>query len=226
MKLRKEHIFYTLAVLLIIAMHTFLLDSIPRGLNVDEVGSAFDAYSLGKFGVDRWMTSWPIYFKNYGDGQNALYTYLLVPVFLIAGTSIYAIRSVIAISALIMVIAGAKTVKLISDNPKSEIAFLFLFAVMPVFTITLRFGLESHLMMSTSSLAVYFLIKAVKTGKKSSYLALGISAGLILYTYALAYMMIPVFLVLSLLYLIIKKEIKFLNSILTAVPFAVPVPGT
>lgn len=221
MKLRREHIFYALAVLVIIFMHTALLASIPRGLNVDEVGTAYDAYALGKFGVDRWMTSWPVYFKNYGDGQNALYTYLLVPIFLIAGTSIYAVRSVIAISALVMAIAGAKTVKLITDNKKAEIVFLFLFAVMPVFTITLRFGLESHLMMSTSSVAIYFLIKAIQTGKRSSYLALGISAGVILYTYALAYMMIPLFLAFSLIYLILKKEIKFINFILTSIPFAI-----
>ena len=40
---------------IIFLLHVVLLDKIPRGLNVDEVGSAYDAWSLGRFGVDRWM---------------------------------------------------------------------------------------------------------------------------------------------------------------------------
>ena len=116
MRKHKEKILYAFGILLIIIMHTYLLDKIPRGLNVDEVGSAYDAYSLGHFGVDKWMKSWPIYFKNYGDGQHALYTYLLVPIMLINGSSLYAVRSIIVLSAFVMAIFGAKTINYIYNN--------------------------------------------------------------------------------------------------------------
>ena len=219
MKKYKEPALYALSLIIIILMHTVLLDQIPRGLNVDELGSAFDAYSLGKFGVDRWMKSWPVYFINYGDGQNALYTYLLVPVFLLFGTSIYAIRSVIAASSLVMAIFGAKCIRLLYQNTRSEIAFLYLYAIMPVFTITLRFGLESHLMMSTAMTALYFLMKSIKKGDVFSYILFGIFSGIVLYTYAIAYLVMPLFILFSLVYLIIKKNAGFKNILCAAIPF-------
>ena len=220
MKKYRTQILYIASILLIVLMHTILLDKIPRGLNADEVGSAFDAYSLGHFGVDRWIKSWPVYFMNYKDGQNALYAYLLVPIFLLFGTSIYAVRSVIAISALVMAIFGAKTVSLFYEDKKLEPVFLFLYAVMPVFTITLRFGLESHLMMGVGSIVIYTLVRAVKKGTVGSYILFGFFSGLILYTYAIAYIVIPIFLLLSLVYLIIKKNINIKKFIATAIPLA------
>ena len=219
MKKIKTPILYIIAFLVIILMHTILLDKIPRGLNADELGSAYDAYSLGRFGVDRWEKSWPLYFINYGDGQNALYTYLLVPIFLLFGTSVYAIRSVIVISSVIMAVFCAKTIGELYEDKKLEIPFLFLYAVMPVFTITLRFGLESHLMMSTASIALYFLVRAIKTDHIRTYFLFGLFAGLVLYTYAIAYLVMPVFLFFSLVYLIIKKNINFKKFLATAAPF-------
>ncbi len=219
MKHKKEAFLYAAAFLLILFMHLFLLDRLPRGLNVDELGSAYDAYSLGHFGVDRWLKSWPIYFKNYGDGQNALYTYLLVPILLLFGNSVYAIRSVIVLSALFMAVFGAGTVALLFDNKQYKISFLFLYATMPVFTIMLRFGLESHLMMGLSAICIYYLVKSAKTGKHSAFVLLGISAGLVLYTYAIAYVVIAFFLLLSLVYLIAKKRLSFSRFLCTFVPF-------
>ena len=224
MKTKKNNLYpilYIAALLIIFFMHILMLDKLPRGLNVDEVGSAIDAYSLGHFGVDRWMKSWPIYFKNYGDGQNALYTYLLVPVMLINGSSIYAVRSIIILSAFVMAVYGAKTIKIIYDSKNAELSFMFLFAIMPVFTIMLRFGLESHLMMSVTAASIYYLVKAVKTEKNSSFIALGISSGLILWTYAIAYIVVPMYLLMALIYLIIKKQVRFINFLSVVIPFSI-----
>ncbi len=219
-KLEKKYFFqYAFALLIIVLMHTILLDKIPRGINVDEIGSAIDAYSLGHFGVDRWNKSWPVYLKNYGDGQNALYTYLLVPILLTCGTSIYAIKSVIVVSSIVMALFGAKTINLIYEDKKAELSFLYLYAVMPVFILMLRVGIESHLMMSVTAISFYYLIKAVKTEKTGCYLAFGISSGLILYTYAISYIVVPLFLLFSLIYMIIKKKISLKNFLATAIPF-------
>ena len=78
--------------ILIAFMHIYMLDKVPRGINADEAGSAYDAFCLGKYGCDRWLKSWPVYFINYRDGQNALYTYLLVPFIKIFGLNVLGIR--------------------------------------------------------------------------------------------------------------------------------------
>jgi hypothetical protein len=210
---------YGVAIVLIFLLHVVLLDKIPRGLNVDEIGSAYDAWSLGHFGVDRWMKSWPLYLKNYGDGQNILYTYLLVPFLLFFPANYFTVRSVIVLSAIVMAIFGAGIIKLLYDDKKAQVAFLFLYAAMPAFTIMLRFGLESHLEMSVSIIALYYLIKAVKTRRISAFLLTGIFSGLVLYTYALSYISVPLFLFIALIYLIIKRNINFKEFMATAVPF-------
>ena len=202
-------------------MHLYLIDRIPRGLNVDEVGSAYDAYCLGKFGVDRWRKPWPVYFMNYRDGQNPLYTYLLVPVFLCFGTSVYAIRSVIIVSAFVMAFFGMRLLKEVFDDVDAGLLFLGLFAVAPVFTMTLRFGLESHLLMALSTILLYLLIRAMKYGGGKRFFLFGIFAGVTLYSYALTYLIVPAFLFLSMIYLLVKRKIGLKEILLTAIPFAV-----
>ncbi|MCR5477748.1 MAG: glycosyltransferase family 39 protein [Lachnospiraceae bacterium] len=219
-KITGERVLFCIALLLVAVTHLVLLDRLPRGLNVDEAGCAYDAYTLGHFGVDRWMKSWPLYLKNYGDGANILYTYLLVPVFLVAGTSVYAVRSVIAASAILMGIAGAASARILFGKERDRIAFLFLYAVLPVFVLTQRFGLESHLFMGMEALCLYLILRAVSSDKTSDYLLFGIFQGLTLYTYAISYMVVPVFLLFSLSYLILKKKAKFWKLIAAAVPIA------
>ena len=65
-----------LAVCIVVFMHVYKICDIPFGLNVDEAGAAYDALNIARYGVDRWLNSYPVYFTNYGDGQNALYIYM------------------------------------------------------------------------------------------------------------------------------------------------------
>ena len=71
----------------------YKLDSIPAGFHQDELGSVYDAWSLLHFGTDKWRIPWPVYFLNYGDGQSALYTYLLLPFMAAFGISQAVIRT-------------------------------------------------------------------------------------------------------------------------------------
>ena len=63
-------------MLLYLFLCLYKITDIPYGYNIDEAGTAVDAYFLANFGVDRYNTSWPVYFMNYGGGQNALNQYL------------------------------------------------------------------------------------------------------------------------------------------------------
>ena len=55
---------------------TYKIGKNPHGLHVDEAGALYDAICLSKYGVDRYLYKLPVYFVNFGGGQNALYTYL------------------------------------------------------------------------------------------------------------------------------------------------------
>lgn len=76
-----------LVVLLTVAvvLRLYRICEIPRGLHVDEVGMAYDAWSISQFGVDRYLKSFPVYLTNFGGGQSALYCYLTALLFKIGG---------------------------------------------------------------------------------------------------------------------------------------------
>ena len=42
---------------LILFLHIYRLDELPRGLEVDELGMAYDSWCIGNFGTDRYLKS-------------------------------------------------------------------------------------------------------------------------------------------------------------------------
>lgn len=75
---------------LIMALSTFLrfyrLSEVPSGLNPDGTASAYEAWSLINYGVDRQLHRYPVYLINFGDGQSVMYSWLISLSFRLFGT--------------------------------------------------------------------------------------------------------------------------------------------
>lgn len=75
-KIKKNIIMY-IACICAIFLHFYVLDKIPMAWHPDEAGSAYDAWCIANYGVDRYRMSYPVLFTNFGGGgQSALYTYM------------------------------------------------------------------------------------------------------------------------------------------------------
>ena len=185
---------------------------------MDEVGSAYDAYSIANYGVDRYIKSYPVYFTNYGDGQNALYTYITALFFRLFGASKLTVRMGIALSSLTAAFFGYLYACRKWKGQEVPLLFLCLYAILPVFTMTQRFGLESHLMLSASITVLYTTARALETEKWQYYLLAGIVMGLSLYTYALMYIVLPLYLLLWLGYGIRLGKIRLRKLLLLLLP--------
>lgn len=207
-------------IAIIIFLHLYKLADIPYGLNVDEVGSAYDAYCIETYGVDRYGKSFPVYFTNYGDGQNALYTYMTALFFCLFGTSKFVVRMGIALSSLTGALFCFLFARSKWKNTKVPVLLLCLYAILPIFTLTQRFGLESHLMLSASIVVLYTSLKALDTEKWQYYLFAGIVMGLSLYTYALIYIVLPIYLLLWLAYGFYLRKIRIRKLPLLFLPLA------
>lgn len=221
---KRQKILWTLflgVIMITIAfLHLYKLTEIPYGMNVDEAGAAYDAYSIVNFGVDRYLKSYPVYFINYGDGQNALYTYMTAVLFRLFGTSKLMVRAGIALSAFAGALFGFLYALGKWRHRKVPVLFLCLYAILPIFTMTQRFGLESHLMLSASIIVLYATMKALETEKWQYYLFSGIAAGVALYSYALMYIVLPIYLLLWLIYGIYLKKIRIRNLVFLFLPLA------
>ncbi len=177
------------------------LSTIPSGLHVDEASMAYSAWCLAEYGVDWNLKSWPVYFINFGGGQNALYIYCCALLFKIFGFHYLLIRLPGITFSLLNLIFGIKLCKrLWPDLDWMPLAAGALITVCPYFVMASRFGLESSLMVDLSTVFLYFFVEAISRGRTRDYMAAGLTGGLLLYTYALAYTILPLFLLFSIAY--------------------------
>lgn len=222
----KKHVnkIYYILIGLLFGLSCFLmlyrLGDIPNGIHVDEAGSFYDAICLVKYGVDRYLYHNPVYFINFGGGQNALYTYLATISFRLFGASLWSFRLVSVIISLVSYYCFFKLVRRYKSRLFSVLV-LFLLTILPVYIMKSRWGLESFLLNPMLIISLYFYIRAIDKGSILSYVIAGVLFGISFYTYAVSYLIIPIFLVSSIIYLFIKRKISIKNIIALLVPVVV-----
>lgn len=199
---------------------------VPYGLHVDEAGMAYDALSIANFGVDRYLNPYPVYFINYGGGQSAMYTYLAAFFIKIFGYSVICVRLPAIMLRLITFVAIYYVIRRgYKDDSVRTLMFLLILAVCPYFIMQSRWGLDCNLLVHFFSISVGILTAAVHHSSTKLYLLSGLSFGLTLYTYALSYIIVPLFLLLTLSYLLLAKKIKKHQVLTVMIPaFLVVIP--
>ena len=197
----KQHRYRVIILLLILVLtRVIYLDSVPSGLHIDEAGMAYDAWSLANFGVDRYLNSFPVYFINFGGGQSVLYGYLASLFIRLFGYSVFVIRLPGVLLSFISALTGYAILKKTSVSNWLIELFLFIFVVSPYFIMQSRFGLDCNLMMGMSSLVIFSVDFLMQSKKISHVVMAGLLSGLFLYSYALTYIVLPLFLILFFVY--------------------------
>ncbi len=79
-------------VLLGLWLRFYKLGEIPNGLYQDETAIGYNAYSLIRTGKDEHNTSWPQYFKSFGDYKLPVYVYLTALSVKLFGLSGWSVR--------------------------------------------------------------------------------------------------------------------------------------
>lgn len=173
------------------------LGNLPDGILPDEAYGAYNAYSLMNEGIDSRGYRFPIYFVAWGSGMNVLYSYLAIPFMRLLGTDIVIYRIP---QALVGIASVYVMYELGKDFFHQKMGYLlaFVLAINPWHIMNTRFGLESNLAPGIFIIALYFLVKGVK--QSSIYLIpAAFFTGAVLYSYALTWIVVPLFLILALL---------------------------
>lgn len=221
----KKYKLNTLCFLLIfiiaLFIRTYKLEELPVGVNVDEAGMAYDAFCLSTFKVDRALNKFPVYFVNFGGGQSVLYGYVTSIFIKFLGFNLTSIRLTAVIFNMIAILLCYLMIKK-NIGEKSALVVTLLLTINPWNIMASRWGLDCNLLTPCLIISLFFLLKAEKW---YDYIIAGISIGITLYTYALSYIIIPLFLIFSLSYMLYVKKIKFKNIIILGIPifiFALP----
>lgn len=212
-------------IVIILAIAIFLrsykLEQIPDGVNVDEAGMAYDAFCLLNFRVDRALNRLPVYFVNFGGGQSVLYGYMTAIFIKLLGFNLTSIRITAVIFNCLAILLSFFLIKK-HIGEKSALLVTTLLVINPWNIMSSRWGLDCNLLAPCLIISLFFLLRAKKW---YDYIIAGVSIGITLYTYALSYAIIPIFLVLILAYMLYTKKITFKNIIILGIPifiFALP----
>ncbi len=211
---KKEIIIFIIILLTAIFSRGYRLSTLPVGIHVDEAGMAYDAYCLATNGTDRWLNHFPIYLENFGGGQSALYAYLAAIFVKIFGLNLISIRIPAFLLSIVTIIMVYFTTKK-QLGVKSAQLVSFLIVIMPWHIMASRWGLDCNLLAPMIMISICLLINAQDI---KGYILAGISFGITLYSYALAYLILPIFLTLILLYMLYTKKIKLVNLIPLGIP--------
>lgn len=220
----KKRYFYIglgITVLIFLYAHFFKLAEVPYGVNIDEMGMGYDAWSMANFGVDRHLKSFPAYLINFCNGQSSLYMYMAALCIKVFGYSELVLRYPAFVNAILIAVFGALICHERWHKRSIVLLYLVLYSIFPVFIMFTRVGLDCNLMLGFSTMFLYFLMKAVQNGEKKFYVLAGVLAGITLYTYAISYLVMPLFLLFALLYLVSLKKLSIKQFIAFTIPLAV-----
>ncbi|MCI9336536.1 MAG: hypothetical protein HFH93_03165 [Lachnospiraceae bacterium] len=214
---------YRLCLLLIFGAALFLrayrLTEIPDIVHIDEAGLGYNAWCLANFGIDRYGNEMPIYPENFGGGQSPLYTYLVVILIKTVGggsLSLTLLRLPGLLSSMLVVVLGTALISAVYENRKVTLTAALLLTFCPYFIMHGRYALDCNLMLGCSTAALFLLVRYVKSGRLSHLAAYSAAFGLVMYSYALSYFVVPIFLCLITLYMLWCRKITFRRAVLSA----------
>jgi hypothetical protein len=164
---------------------------IPPGLNQDEASAAYDAYSIAKYGIDRNGDRFPVHFVGWGNGQSALYHYLVMPFIKVFGLSPATSRIGNLLAGMASIIVFFFLGKALG-NPLLGIIGAFLIAFAPWSIMASRWGPEASILPPVLLIAVFLYVKAFADWRYlvPSFIVLALS----FYAYSPAYFFTPLFL--------------------------------
>lgn len=216
---------FFLLILIYIVILFYKVEEFPPRYHIDEAGAAYDALSLVHYGTDRYLYKYPVILTNFGGhGQDAFYCYLAALSIKIFGYSILSLRLPVMLFAIVSAFCFAILVRK-EFGKTASLILLGLFCILPYSIMTSRWGLQSFFLFRMMNIACLTLYTAMKTGKIRFFILTGFLLGLALYTYAISYIFIPVFLLLFIATLLFTKQITCKKIFLTGIPlFVIAIP--
>ena len=167
-KCSKTDILLILILVIGILIRIVGIGSMPNALNCDEASSAYEAYSMLNYGIDRNGNQLPAFLVSWGGGQNVLLSYLMIPFIKILGLNLFAIRLPMALLGCISLIMIYLLLKKIGNKKLAVIGLAF-FAICPWHIMKSRWGLESNLFPDLILIFAYLLIKGIEDKNKILY---------------------------------------------------------
>lgn len=193
-------------------IRVYKFGSVPGGFNQDGAMAAVDGLALSNYGTDRFGMHMPVHLTAWGYGQmSSLLSYLMSIFISFFGFSTMVVRLPILIISIVACICLYLYIK---DVYGKNIALLvaFFLAINPWHIMQSRWALDCNLFPHFLIIGLYFLNKGLNN--KMFLRVSMIFFGLSMYCYGISIYTVPLFLLITCIYLIKSKKITLKDAFL------------
>lgn len=219
----KDFVFkYRIVFILIIGLvlRLVFIGRMPGNNNIfqDEAFSAYEAYSLSNYGIDSHGYHNPVYLEVWGSGMSAMQCYMQIIFMKIFGATNVAIRLPQAILGCITLWFFYLLVKEIADE-NTGLWAAFILTICPWHVCLSRWGFDCNYFVGLVTIAMYLLVSS--NNKLWKTILAGVFGGLALYGYASPWIVMPVLLYGTIIFLFVKKEINIKSIAVYTISLAI-----
>lgn len=196
-------------ILLLAILTRFLwIGNIPGNgsVNQDEAYAGYEAWSILHYGQDSWGYTMPVYMTTWGSGMSALQVYLMIPWVAIFGLTSFAIRLPQAIHGVLTIVAFYFFARKIRGE-KFALTAMALLTIVPWHIMISRWAYDCNYLPGCIVYALLFLV--LGTERPWFLLLSGLMFGICLYAYAAAWVVMPFFILICVIWLLAVKKLKF-----------------
>ncbi len=192
------------------------IGSVPGGLHQDEAFVMLNARDLYFEGRDSAGLRLPVYMSSWGDGQSAMYSWMLTLLLFFTGGrwNTYLCRLPQALVSMFTIWAVYCLMKRLFDRSAGLWAFVLL-TVCPWHVMMSRWALDANLAPGFLIFGLLFFVKGLENER--FFLLSALFYGLSLYCYAVVWPMVPVLLMLQGAYGLINRKIRLNKWTLSSV---------
>ena len=206
-----QGILFILVLLIGVLLRVYRFPEIPNGFGQDTVMSAVDAKALATYATDRFGTRLPVHLQGWTYGQqSSLLAYMMVPFVKTLGLNTLAMRLPQLIISIVGMIMIYVCVKSFLGKTAGLIAMAFT-AINPWHFMQSRWAIDCNVFPHVFIIGFALLLVFVKTRKKLPLFVSMFFFGLSMYGYGVSFFFVPIVLVISCIYLLCDKYIKWLD---------------
>lgn len=219
MKKYRTYFFTGILLLFAFLLRIYHLSVLPMDLHIDEAGLGLNAWSIANFGTDRYGHFMPVCPSNFYGEQSAFYTYFCALCVKIGGLNMVTLRFPAVFMGMVTVWFGALMMKEVWGT-RGFYTGLTLLGIFPYFIMNCRFALDCNAMLGAVTFSLWLLVRLIKKIRQNPdkkyyghFALLGISFGIVLYTYIIAAIVIAIFsLSFGMYYLLYCRENRLFRA--------------
>lgn len=210
----KTKIIFTIILIVGILIRIFEWPTAISQVNCDEAMTAINANAIAQTGSDIYGTTFPVYLEAWSVfGQSVVLMYIMAFFIKLFGFSFITVRLPMLFISIVSLLIFYDLLKRIFKNKKVALLGFGFLAICPWHIMQSIWSIDCNMFPHFMLISVYLLYRGITDKKWLLYLSMFFFA-VTMYTYGVSIYVVPLFLLITAVYLLLKKQVHFKQLLL------------